>query len=79
MNMGHCPIDHSLADVQKKLSEQETFLSSVIVEGIKKYLTEDVSQEALNDIFHLLKKYDLADAKERTKRDTKLAKYIIDS
>lgn len=74
--MSSCPIDHSLEDVQKKLSEQESFLLAGLADGLKIYLTEDVSQEALNDIFHLLKKYDLASAEERTERDAQFAKYL---
>lgn len=73
--MGSCPIDHSLEDVHKKLREQEPFLPVTIAEGVKSYLTEAVTQEALNDIFHLLKKYDLATTEERTERDTQLIKY----
>ena len=75
MSVSSCPIDHSLEDVHKKLREQEPFLPKDIAEGVKSYLTEAVTQEALNDIFHLLKKYDLANAEERTKRDTQLIKY----
>ena len=74
--MSSCPIDHSLEDVQKKLSEQESFLPAAIADGVNSYLTTNVSQEALNDIFHLLKKYDLATAEERTERDAQFAKYM---
>ena len=75
--MSSCPIDHSLEDVRKKLNEQKLFLPEAIAEGVKSYLTEAIPQEALNDIFHLLKKYDLANAEERRERDTQLVKYTV--
>jgi hypothetical protein len=35
-------------------------------------LTEEADQEFLNEVFHLLKKYDLADETEREERNEKL-------
>lgn len=74
--MGSCNIDHSLDDVKKKFMEQRTFLPENLVEGLERALTDDLSQGSLNDIFHLLKKYDLASDTEREKRDEKIATYI---
>lgn len=74
--MGSCPIDHDLNDVRKKLAEQMEFLPEEISTGVEAYLTEAVSQAALNDIFHLLKKYDLASAEERKERDAGFAPYV---
>lgn len=74
--MGSCQLDHSLSDVRKKLAEQTEFLPNRLTTGLEEYLTEEVGQETLNDIFHLLKKYDLASVDEREKRDTQLARYV---
>lgn len=74
--MGSCNIDHSLDDIKKKLNEQRTFLPKNLVEGLERALTDDLSQSSLNDVFHLLKKYDLAPDSEREKRDHMLAAYI---
>lgn len=74
--MGSCPIDHSLTDVRKKLAEQKKFLPDEISTGVEGYLTEVVSQDELNDIFHLLKKYDLASTEERAERNVQFARYM---
>lgn len=74
--MGSCPIDHSLSDVEKKLQEQKPFFPHSVANGVDAKLTADLSQEALNDIFHLLKRYDLASEAEREKRDRGLAVYL---
>jgi len=73
--MGSCQLDHSLGDVQKKLSEQKPFLPEHVSVRLEEFLMEEVTQEALNEIFHLLKKYDLASEPERGERDEKLARY----
>ncbi|MEI3611905.1 hypothetical protein [Pseudogracilibacillus sp. SO30301A] len=74
--MGSCNIDHSLDDVKKKLKGQRIYLPENLVERLEKALIDDLSQGSLNDIFHLLKKYDLAPDSEREKRNQKLAAYI---
>jgi len=74
--MGSCHIDHSLSDVENKLQEQKPFLPHRVANGVDAKLTVDLSQEALNDIFHLLKKYDLASETEREKRERGLAVYL---
>lgn len=74
--MGTCPIDHSVSDVKKKLQEQKPFLPEQVATRLDVKLTAELSQEALNDIFHLLKKYDLATDEEREKREQRLAVYL---
>jgi hypothetical protein len=73
--MGSCNLDHSVADVRKKLAEQAPHLPSEIYEQVDRYLTSDVLQQELNEIFHLLKKYDLAERGEQTARNDKLLAY----
>ncbi|GGB42720.1 group-specific protein [Fictibacillus barbaricus] len=74
--MGRCTIDHTLEDVQQKLSEQSAFMSRELVIEVGDSLVEGGDQEFLNEVFHLLKKYDLADDKERKERDQKLKELI---
>jgi len=67
--MGECKLDHSVEDVQKKLEEQAPFLSHERVQQLQAVLQADLSQESLNEWFHVLKKYDLASPEERLKRE----------
>ncbi|MBU8908570.1 group-specific protein [Desertibacillus haloalkaliphilus] len=71
--MGKCNIDHSLEDVKKKLDEQSSFLPADIKKEFTTYLEQERTQEQLNEAFHLLKKYDLAEEKERNDRNEKMA------
>ncbi|MFE9077560.1 hypothetical protein [Bacillus mobilis] len=67
-----CNIDHSMEDVMNKLENQKDFLPEVIFKEVKGFLQGNHSQEILNDVFHLLKKYDLVSEEEREKRNTQL-------
>ncbi|MGY6664897.1 hypothetical protein [Bacillus cereus] len=67
-----CNIDHSIEDVMNKLESQKSFLSEEIFKGLKGFLQSNHSQETLNDIFHLLKKYDLVSEEERETRNAQL-------
>ncbi|CAM3860657.1 group-specific protein [Bacillus wiedmannii] len=67
-----CNIDHSMEDVMSKLESQKSFLPEVIFKELKVFSRGNHSQEILNDIFHLLKKYDLVSEEEREMRNTQL-------
>lgn len=67
--MSTCNIDHSLEDVKKKLADQKEFLPEELHNGSKQLLQQTLDQETLNELFHLLKKYDLASEEERAERD----------
>ncbi|CUB09547.1 hypothetical protein BN2127_JRS1_01332 [Bacillus cereus] len=67
-----CNINHSIEDVMNKLESQKSFLSEEIFKGVKNFLQGNHSQEILNDVFHLLKKYDLVNEEERETRNTQL-------
>ncbi|MED0952334.1 hypothetical protein [Bacillus mobilis] len=67
-----CNIDHSMEDVMNKLESQKDFLPEVIFKEAKGFLQGNHSQEILNDVFHLLKKYDLVSEEEREMRNTQL-------
>lgn len=74
--MGKCNIDHAQADVVEKFTAQQEFLPTNLVGKVEDYLQEEQSQADLNELFHLLKKYDLATEEERVKRDEALEKLI---
>ncbi|HDR6309992.1 TPA: group-specific protein [Bacillus cereus] len=67
-----CSIDHSMEDVMNKLESQKDFLPEVIFKELKGFLQGTHSQEILNDVFHLLKKYDLVSEEVREMRNTQL-------
>lgn len=70
--MSSCNIDHSIADVEQKLADQKAFLPENLHDGAAKLLEQRPDQETLNELFHLLKKYDLASEEERAERNEKL-------
>lgn len=70
--MGKCTIDHAHGDVVKKLQSQESFIPAYLAEGIADFLKGKHSQETLNELFHLLKKYDLASIAEQADRNKQL-------
>jgi hypothetical protein len=67
--MGSCDIDHAQEDVLQKLQTQEAFLPASLVEPLRRFIQAGQSQLVLNELFHLLKKYDLAAAEEREARN----------
>ncbi|HLQ73481.1 MAG TPA: hypothetical protein VK125_04570 [Bacillota bacterium] len=74
--MSSCNIDHPIADVEQKLADQKSFLPANLHDGSAKLLSERPDQETLNELFHLLKKYDLASEEERADRDKKLSQLL---
>ncbi|WP_110928211.1 group-specific protein [Bacillus massiliglaciei] len=70
--MSQCSIDHSLEDVRKKLESQKDFLPEQLLESAGLYLEKQRTQEELNELFHLLKKYDLVTEDERLVRNEKM-------
>jgi hypothetical protein len=66
--MSECKLDHSLEDVRNKLDEQSAFLLEHIASGLEMFLQPGLSQSTLNEVFHLLKKYDLSSEEEQVKR-----------
>ncbi|MGD7044398.1 hypothetical protein [Jeotgalibacillus proteolyticus] len=64
-----CKIDHSQEDVTNKLQSQKAHLPQSIYTGSEKLLKSNPDQKTLNELFHLLKKYDLAAKEEQLKRN----------
>ncbi|MCM3442315.1 hypothetical protein AB3Z07_15335 [Metabacillus halosaccharovorans] len=76
--MSNCKIDHSSEDVKKKLQEQSPFLNTILVEKCLLFLSTDTSQTELNELFHLLKKYDLSTDEEKNVRNRKIEALVSD-
>lgn len=70
--MSSCKLDHSWEDVKNKLSDQRAYLPKNIYDQSVKFLSLSPSQSELNELFHLLKKYDLASEEEKQQRNLKL-------
>lgn len=64
-----CEINHTKEDVLNKLVSQKEFLPTELYPKIKSFIQTDLSQETLNEVFHLLKKYDLAAEAEQQERN----------
>ena len=67
-----CPIDHTPEQVKGKLNSQYSFLPENVYNGAFNLLNQKPSQETLNELFHLLKKYDLAEPQEQKQRNEKI-------
>jgi hypothetical protein len=74
--IGKCNLDHSAEDVQQKFNSQSQWLPEDIRSLFHEFLVRNPSQTTLNEMFHLLKKYDLVDEQERKERDRKI-KWLI--
>jgi len=74
--MTHCKLDHSLDDVVTKLTTQKAFLPNSLFKELHSYLGPEVEQAELNEVFHLLKKYDLSSDEIKRKREASLYKLI---
>lgn len=70
--MSECKIDHTPEDVKKKYESQAEFLPEDMRPLFEQFLGEDHTQDIWNDVFHLLKKYDLASTEEREARNQRL-------
>ena len=75
--MSKCNIDHTPQDVLNKLTEQQAFMPKELAESCESFLNGQLSQETLNEVFHLLKKYDLAGAEERVERESKMQQLFL--
>ncbi|MBM7572650.1 group-specific protein [Aquibacillus albus] len=71
--MGECNIDHPLEDVTQKLESQKNHLPDSLYKKGHMLLQANPTQDVLNVLFHLLKKYDLLTAEEQQERNEKLS------
>mgnify|MGYP001479950216 CR=1 FL=1 len=70
--MGECKIDHTKEDVKNKYESQLNYLPEEMKPLFQQFFLEEHTQEILNDVFHLLKKYDLASEEEKQNRNNRL-------
>jgi hypothetical protein len=70
--MSNCQIDHTHEDVQKKYESQKEFLPQDMIPIFQLFLSKEHSQKNLNEMFHLLKKYDLSSDEEKENRNIEL-------
>lgn len=74
--MSKCSIDHSVEDVQKKLSEQKPFLPAQLFDTCNEFLKVNQNQSILNELFHFLKKYDLATDEIKAERNSGIEQLV---
>ncbi|MGE7907120.1 hypothetical protein ACQKNS_22235 [Peribacillus sp. NPDC094092] len=75
--MGACNLNHSQQDVRLKFESQKAFLPTELGQTLDRYLEKGNSQETLNELFHLLKKYDLSSRGEQESRNEKLKRMML--
>lgn len=59
-----------------KLEDQSPYMPDALVQEAYGFLQQTINQETLNELFHLLKKYDLASEEDRRNRDAELRKLM---
>jgi citrate synthase len=70
--MSQCQLDHSQEDVRKKFESQKEFLPKEMMQLFQSFFSKEHPQHILNELFHLLKKYDLSSTEEKKKRNQQL-------
>ncbi len=71
--MSECKLDHTPEDVIQKFESQRPHMPEPIATDLEQHIrTQDHTQAALNELFHLLKKYDLASKKEQEARNEQI-------
>lgn len=73
--MSECKLNHSLEDVKNKYESQAEFLPEEMRNLFNQFFTKVHTQDLLNEVFHLLKKYDLASVEEKNDRNSRL--YLV--
>jgi citrate synthase len=71
-NMSECKFDHTYDDVRKKYESQFEFLPKEMLPMFEQFFASRHPQQVLNELFHLLKKYDLISDKEREDRNKRI-------
>ncbi|MFF2446861.1 hypothetical protein ACFVSW_07115 [Neobacillus sp. NPDC058068] len=70
--MSECKLNHSHEDVKSKYESQAAFLPEKMKPLFAQFFAKEHTQEILNEVFHLLKKYDLASEDEKNERTNRL-------
>ncbi|EKN62559.1 group-specific protein [Neobacillus bataviensis LMG 21833] len=70
--MSECKLDHTQEDVKSKYDSQAAFLPEELKPLFDQFFAKEHTQDILNEVFHLLKKYDLASVEEQDERNNRL-------
>ena len=70
--MSECKLNHSQEDVKSKYESQASFLPEEMKPLFNQFFEKEHTQDLLNEVFHLLKKYDLATKEEQENRNNRL-------
>jgi citrate synthase len=73
--MSECKLDHTQEDVKSKYESISAFLPEEMKPLFNQFFEKDHTQDLLNEVFHLLKKYDLATEDEQANRNNRL--YLV--
>ncbi|MFJ7754221.1 hypothetical protein ACQKGI_17560 [Peribacillus muralis] len=76
--MGTCNLNHSQQDVRLKFHAQQAFLPTTLTQALNLFLEKDHPQETLNELFHLLKKYDLSSKEEQESRNQNMNRIMLE-
>ncbi|PLR94178.1 group-specific protein [Bacillus sp. T33-2] len=67
--MSECKENHSPEDVRTKYVTQAEHLPDDMKPLFEDFFVQEHTQDLLNEVFHLLKKYDLASEEEKSARN----------
>jgi hypothetical protein len=70
--MSECKLNHTHEDVRGKYESVTAFLPEEMKPLFTQFFESEHTQDLLNEVFHLLKKYDLASEEERSARNNRL-------
>ncbi|MDR7237837.1 hypothetical protein [Neobacillus drentensis] len=73
--MSECKLDHTQEDVKSKYESIAAFLPEDMRTLFIQFFEKEHTQDLLNEMFHLLKKYDLATEEEQANRNNRL--YLV--
>ncbi|MEH7307136.1 hypothetical protein [Neobacillus drentensis] len=73
--MSECKLNHTHEDVKTKYESQAAFLPEEMEPLFNQFFEKEHTQDILNEVFHLLKKYDLVAEEEQGNRNNRL--YLV--
>jgi len=71
-DMSKCKLDHTHEDVRQKYQSQFEYLPKEMHLLFETFFAEEHPQQELNELFHLLKKYDLISNDEKAERNKQM-------
>ncbi|QED47670.1 hypothetical protein [Cytobacillus dafuensis] len=71
--MSECKLDHTHDDVIQKFEQQKEYLPDDLKPLFTLFFEKEHTQDLLNEVFHLLKKFDLSSEEEKLERINRLS------